>query len=271
MTVARAARGWLEAREPADARARSEHLVERVRQLLPESRPLVIHDLGCGTGSMRRWLGPQLDGDQKWVEHDRDIDLLERPDHNSPTSRDGQQISVETRFSDITRLDPPGFTGASLITASALLDMLTLAEVTRFANTTSAPRCPVLITLSVVGRVTLSPSDPRDEAVMLAFNDHQRRQATTGQLLGPDAADIARILWQGAGMTVVSETSPWTLGSVDRALIGEWFDGWWDAACDQDPGLAAAEADYAPLRRAQAADGCLTAIIQHVDLLAWYP
>ncbi len=271
MTVARAARGWLDTREPADARARSQRLVDRVRRQLPEGRPLVIHDLGCGTGSMRRWLGPQLDGQQQWVEHDRDIDLLDRPDRDSATSRDGQHISVETRSSDITRLDPLELAGASLITASALLDMLTLEEVMRFATMTSAPGCPVLITLSVVGDVTLHPSDPRDEAVMLAFNDHQRRESTTGRLLGPDAADAARALWQVAGMTVASETSPWQLGSVDRTLLGEWFDGWWDAACDQDPGLAAAAGGYASLRRAQAVDGLLHATIQHVDLLAWYP
>ena len=37
----------------------------------------VIHDLGCGTGSMGRWLAPLLPGPQHWVVHDRDADLLE--------------------------------------------------------------------------------------------------------------------------------------------------------------------------------------------------
>ncbi len=36
----------------------------------------MIHDLGCGTGAMGRWLAPLLPGAQHWVVHDRDADLL---------------------------------------------------------------------------------------------------------------------------------------------------------------------------------------------------
>ena len=38
--------------------------------------PLLVHDLGSGTGSMVRWLAPRLPGPQHWVLHDRDPDLL---------------------------------------------------------------------------------------------------------------------------------------------------------------------------------------------------
>ena len=47
-----------------------------VRARLPGDRPLVVHDLGSGTGSMARWLAPRLPGPQHWVLHDRDADLL---------------------------------------------------------------------------------------------------------------------------------------------------------------------------------------------------
>ena len=32
--------------------------------------PIVVHDLGSGTGSMMRWLAPLLPGPQTWVLHD---------------------------------------------------------------------------------------------------------------------------------------------------------------------------------------------------------
>ena len=53
---ARAGSGWLALREPADAAARAPQLVEELRSYLPEDRGLTVHDLGCGTGSMARWL-----------------------------------------------------------------------------------------------------------------------------------------------------------------------------------------------------------------------
>ena len=46
------------------------------RRHLPATGRRVIHDLGCGTGAMGRWLAPLLPGPQHWVVHDRDADLL---------------------------------------------------------------------------------------------------------------------------------------------------------------------------------------------------
>ena len=69
---------WLALREPADAAARSAELAGRVARHLPAAGPLVIHDLGGGSGAMGRWLAPRLHGPQHWVLHDRDADLLER-------------------------------------------------------------------------------------------------------------------------------------------------------------------------------------------------
>ena len=108
---------WLALREAADAAARSAELAER---LGPHR---VIHDLGGGTGSMGRWLAPRLPGPQHWVIHDRDQDLLELVDLPAAT--------VETRVSDVARLDPSDLAGADLVTASALLDLLTADELAR--------------------------------------------------------------------------------------------------------------------------------------------
>ena len=82
---ARAAAGWLALREPADAAARSTELLEALVALLPRSG-LVIHDLGCGTGAMGRWLAPRLPGPQRWTLHDRDSDLLDRVELDRATS-----------------------------------------------------------------------------------------------------------------------------------------------------------------------------------------
>ena len=71
--------------------------------------------------------------------------------------------------------------GASLITASALLDMMTADELQRLVASCARAGCPVLITLSVTGRVDLTPADPLDHAIADAFNAHQRRTTGAGQ------------------------------------------------------------------------------------------
>jgi hypothetical protein len=234
---------WLRLREPADAAARSTELVERLRRHLPATRPIVVHDLGAGSGAMGRWLAPRLPGPQHWVLHDRDPALLEL------AVGDG----VEVRESDITRLEPADLEGADLIVASALLDMLTADELTRML--TACRGLPMLLALTVTGGVALAPSDPLDARFEAAFNDHQRRGT-----LGPDAVGAAI---DGVRGTVVARPSPWHLDAAHAELIAEWFGGWVAAACEQEPALAAEAGAYGDWRLTQAFEVTL----DHADLL----
>lgn len=264
----RAGSGWLALREPADAAARSSELVEILRPHLPTDS-MVIHDLGCGTGSMARWLAPQLRGTQRWVLHDRDADLLGHAVTNPPAqAADGAPVTVETRIDDVTRLDPGDLAGASLITASALLDMFTEQDLERFVTICASAGCPVLITLSVVGRVELSPADPFDRQVMAAFNAHQRRQTGEGRLLGPHAAEAAAEVFRQRGLGTYVRPSPWQLGPLQADLAAAWLTGWVHAACEQTPELAQAAGPYSTRRLAEAIAGLAFFTVHHQDLLA---
>jgi hypothetical protein len=255
---------WLGLREPADAAARSTELVEMVRSHVGQLPRITIHDLGSGTGSMARWLAPQLPAAQHWVLYDRDPDLLARAEADMPAG-----VTVETRLRDITRLAPEDLAGAGLITASALLDMFTADEVERVVDACAAAGCPTYMTLSVVGRVELTPPDRLDAQIEDAFNAHQRRATADGtELLGPDAADAAVEAFARHGMTALVRFSPWRLGADQAQLTSEWFRGWIDAACEQRPELTGAVAAYASGRLAQAALGGLGVVVHHLDLLA---
>lgn len=271
MTVARASRHWLDVREPADASARSVELVDVLASVMTRRCPITVHDLGCGTGSTRRWLAPRLAGGQRWIEHDRDTELLCRPGSQTVTSRDGHAVGVETRASDITKLTGDDLAGADLITASALLDMLTADELAGLASVWTPVGCPCLITLSVVGRVDLSPSDPLDAVVQHWFNEHQRRTVGPDRLLGPDAVTTMVALLERAGMKVITRASPWHLTAADGEVLDEWFEGWVAAACEQQPDLIPIAEPYAQRRRHQRADAVLHATVHHLDLLAWHP
>jgi hypothetical protein len=249
---------WLVLREPADAAARSAELAARLGRHLPAAGRLVIHDLGGGSGAMGRWLAPRLAGPQHWVVHDRDASLLELAvaDVPGPAS-----VTVEGRRSDITRLTPGDLAGASLITASALLDLLTADELVRMLHA-GAGR-PMLLALTVVGRVTVSPPDPLDARIGAAFNAHQRR----GRLLGPDVVAAAVDELRRTGAEVLVRPSPWRLDAAHADLTAEWLDGWVAAACEQERALTAEAGAYRDRRRAQAAAGELAVTVDHADLL----
>jgi trans-aconitate methyltransferase len=266
--VSRVTPEWLALREPADAAARATDLVDHLRGRLADRSHVVIHDLGCGTGSMGRWLAPRLPGSQHWVLHDRDTDLLDHAKAEmTGTAADGAIVTVETRQSDITRLSRDDLGDAALITASALLDMLTAEEVERLVAGCATVRCPTLLTISVVGRVELNPPDRLDAEITDAFNAHQRRTTGSRHLLGPDAVDAAVDAFQRRGATVLARPSPWRLGADQPGLIVEWFDGWLAAACEQRPELAGPATAYAAWRRADAVAGRLGVVVDHCDLL----
>ncbi|MFW5470536.1 SAM-dependent methyltransferase [Knoellia sp. CPCC 206435] len=264
---------WLRLREPADAEARSPALARMlVRALEGRSPVAVVHDLGSGTGSMGRWLAPLLPGPQHWVLHDRDRGLLAAAAADPPAAAaDGAAVTVETREGDLTRLRAADLTGAALVTASALLDMLTAEELERTVRSCVAAACPALLTLSVTGHVRLTPAEDLDTRLEAAFNDHQRRTTDGRSLLGPDAAAAAVGLFTNAGWRVHGRPSPWRLDAASADLTAEWLDGWVGAACEQRPELAAGGADHLARRRAELGQGRLSVAVGHLDLLALPP
>ncbi|KUL41730.1 class I SAM-dependent methyltransferase [Actinoplanes awajinensis] len=244
--------GWLGLREPADADARSLELVG----LLP--RPVkVIRDLGCGTGSLSRWLAPRLPVPQTWILTDLDHDLLEIAADRMP---EGATPAIDER--NVTALTRDDLAGADLVTCSALLDLLTAGEVDRLVEVCAQARTNALFTLSVTGDVRFAPEDPRDQRVRDAFNAHQRRETGGRVLLGPDAPDYATAAFEKAGARVVTRESAWQLGAARPELTAEWLRGWFGAAAEQDPDLRSD--DYLATRLATLPE----VTVGHKDVLA---
>ena len=192
---------WLVLREPADAAARSVELAERLAGHLPAG-PLAIHDLGGGTGAMGRWLAPCLPGPQHWVVHDRDADLLALAVADAPRPA---SVTVEPRRSDVTRLSSGDLAGASLIVASALLDLLTREELNRMLGACTG--LPMLLALTVVGRVALTPAEPLDAPI------------------AADVGGVTEALGHGEDGTrpglLVPPGDPAALGAALRAWLGD--------------------------------------------------
>lgn len=247
---------WLALREPADADARSAALLD----VLSPAGPLAVHDLGSGTGSMLRWLAPRLPGPQHWTLYDRLPGLLDAARRTSTVDMFGTPVGIATTARDITTLTPTDLDGVSLVTASAVLDMLTTAELSAVVEACAGAGCPVLWTLTVVGEISFVPADARDSAHAAAFNAHQRR----GGRLGPSASSVAAQLFRRHGYAVTVRPSPWRLGAGNRALAQEWLRGWVGAAVEQNPALSGG---YLADRLAAPFE----VLVGHEDLLALPP
>lgn len=218
---------------------------------------------------MGRWLAARLPGPQHWVLYDHDPALLDHArTHMVSAAVDGAPVTVETRRRDVTALTAAELAGASLVTASALLDLLTREELDGLVAACVDAACPALLTLSVVGRVEFTPADPLDAEFGTAFNAHQRRSVGGRRLLGPDAVEAAVESFTRLGTPVRVMPSPWRLGPDQSALIIEWLRGWVAAACEERPELAEPAADYLSRRLAAATAGELSVVVQHDDLLA---
>lgn len=147
---------WLALRAKADDDARSVALASRLVRLIPPG-PVVVHDLGAGTGAMPRWLAPRLPGPQEWVLRDGDPLILEHVDLGVVADDAGRRITAGHVVEHLGDIAPDAFAGASAVTASALLDVVTAEEAGRVVGACVAARAPALFSLTVTGGALLHP------------------------------------------------------------------------------------------------------------------
>jgi trans-aconitate methyltransferase len=258
---------WLALRGPADARARSAYaadLAALLVQHLSDRRPngaARLVDVGAGTGAGARWLRDRLPGRQDWrlVDHDPRL-LAAAPDPVRRWAR-GVPAAVE----DLPRLlvDEP----ADVVTCQALLDILTAEEVDTLLAPAVAGGAAVLLSLSVTGRVDLSPAHPEDRVVADAFDAHQCREGRLGPRGGAYAAQVLR----RHGYAVTMAHTPWRLGAEDTPLLLAWLRGRAAAAQEQEPDRCEEIHRWLENREATARRGELTAVVDHVDVLGLPP
>lgn len=257
---------WLLLRDQADARSRSRMLAVAAARMVRS--PIVVHDLGSTSGSMMRWFAPFLPGRQTWVLHEADPG---RSTEEATNIAVGHPVVIRASDTNAALLAPDALMGASLITASGLLDVVTRDEAEAIVRACITAGAPALLTLTVTGRARLEPVDPGDRVFESTFNDHQRRIAGERRLLGPDAVSTVVELFKAAGWSVRVADSPWQLDAADAGLVDEWLEGRIAAAVEERPALEEWADEYLRTRARQLADGSLRIVVEHQDILAWSP
>src|SRR5262245_61433672 len=264
---------WLALREPADTAARSTHLTQAVAAALAGRGPLRILDLATGTGANVRYLIDRLDADrQRWLAVDRSSILLGhlRSRMSGWRSSRGYTFELETRELDLNTLDRSMFAGRDLVTASALLDLVSESWLRSLAAGCGGAGAAALFAITYDGRSTCSPAEPEDEMVLGLFNEHQHRdKGLGGPAAGPDAIDAAVRCFADAGYHVETAPSDWNLAPSDAALQRELIEGWAFAATETGPDAAPRIADWRARRIAHVDAGRSHIVVGHQDLVAW--
>lgn len=258
---------WLRLREPADHAARSERLTERLRGHLERAQaPFDIRDLGAGTGSNQRYLGPRLPGPQQWCLVEPDAALIQtarqsQGDHANAVQWLQKQVTTHNLDEVIPKT-------VDLITASALLDLMSANWLEALARTAARRRAALLMVLSYCGNFELQPNDSRDQWLCDTVNDHQHRDKGTGGAAGPQATAILSGALAKQGFEVITEPSPWVLDHRHTRLQQALMSGWCEAAREQAPAQQAAIDEWQAKREAQLQEGRLRIRVEHIDLLA---
>jgi predicted nicotinamide N-methyase len=200
---------WLALRQAADVAARSTALTELIVDRLSDVRPLRVLDLGTGTGSNIRYLAPALGGEQQWLAVDKDPVLL------AEAANAGQSIAagvhIETRAIDLGAVDTPEiFAGRHLVTASALLDLVSERWIRWVAAECRRAGACALFAINYNGRNECDQPDATDTTVFDLFNRHQvTDKGLAGTAAGPYATEVARRAFNDLGFDVRVESSDW--------------------------------------------------------------
>ncbi|MGI9511187.1 MAG: class I SAM-dependent methyltransferase [Geminicoccaceae bacterium] len=254
---------WLALREPYDHAVRDVDLTEAFAVALGPSPRLI--DLGCGTGSNLRFLAPYLPPTQSWLCIDHDPVLLEQLEATKP-----EGVAVETRCMDLAaRLDELPIEPGVGVTAAALLDLTSQSWLDQITE-----RCrdvPVLMTLSVDGRMTWEPAHSLDEPIDAAFWRHQKMDKGFGPSSGGDASRYLGERLGALGHEVRFAKSDWVFSAEDRAILAPLLQGIAGAAIEvvsaREFGENLPIKSWLDHRLEDVRMGRLTMTVGHADLL----
>jgi hypothetical protein len=289
---------WLHLREPFDHAAREPasgalDLPGRLTRWRkrPPGEALAVIDLACGHGANLRALAPGLGGAQHWrlVDHDPVL-LAAVPDALAQWARrreyrfmltgdasDEQGIDIAgpdfhakvvchrlDLARDLASLD---FGEMPLVTASALLDLVSVSWLQALIHQARAARAALLFGLTVDGRTAWSPTDPGDELVHGLFSQHQRRDKGFGPALGSQAAAVALQQMACADYKALQTCTDWVIdGALAPEMQRAMVEGMADAALEQDP----AARDAVQCWKARRMAGIIGTRLRvgHVDIVA---
>lgn len=257
---------WLALREPYDARARNPAVLAAVSASVERCSPIRVVDLASGLGAMVRALAPRLSSPQMWCLVDNDSELLGFVRRMITPSA---ALTVDLRRLDLTHSLEDALDGTiDLITASALLDLVSASWLDRLVSEIARRQLPFYTTLTYDGRAEIEPVDALDATMIAAANTHQRTDKGFGPALGPTAVRAATARLESVQYSVVTGASDWLIGRNDREIQMKIF-AIWASAGQVVGGVSRSDmVGWLARRRDSVIAGCSSIRIGHIDVFA---
>lgn len=221
---------WLALRRPADHQARDARLTAQAAGWLAQYEVPEVADLGTGTGSNYRYLSTRMPVMTRWFLLDQDERLLARLQEQLDPE---QTVTLHQTRLSADALDSQIPESVGLITASALIDLVSRNWLEALADAAAHRGAAVLMVLSYDGRFDLRPALGTDEKVRALVNAHQHRDKGSGSSAGPNATEWLAEALRQRDYTVDVADSPWQLDSHQAGLQRALLEGWVKAAIEQ--------------------------------------
>jgi hypothetical protein len=155
-----------------------------------------------------------------------------------------------------------------LITASALLDLVSASWLDRLVSEIARRQLPFYTTLTYDGRAEIEPVDALDATMIAAANTHQRTDKGFGPALGPTAVRAATARLESVQYSVVTGASDWLIGPNDREIQMKIF-SIWASAGQVVGGVSRSDmVGWLARRRDAVIAGCSSIRIGHIDVFA---
>jgi hypothetical protein len=283
---------WLFLRERLDSVSRATELaaivIDRLTRDRPCNAPIQVFDLGAGAGANIRYVAPLLRLSQDWLLVDQDpliLDAANRRTREWAISSEHRIIEGEQRLTicappfscsikyvclDLaTGLDRLAFPNEALVTASALLDLVSERWLAALARRALAARATVWFALTYDGRIQLRPSEPEDLEVRELINQHQLTDKGFGRALGPGAGRLCEKVFAELGYRTWGAPSDWHLGPAQHELQRALLDGWFNAACEIAPERKRRLRKWRDRRHTHIASGRSEMLVGHVDMVGY--
>lgn len=260
---------WLALREPADHEARAAALTAALASRLVAHAGTRAVDLAAGTGSNVRYLMPRVPHIRHFTLVDHDPALLAQAWRQLMPIAHAAGRSFDVRQGNLVALDTVSLDGCALVTASALLDLVSEPWIGTLARRCRAADAAVLFALTYDGRIACDPVDVDDQRVRGLVNQHQHGEKGFGPALGPGATRVAEACFRAEGYDVDVAPSDWVLTPEQHELQRQLVAGWAAAAGELVPSDIAIIDAWRARRLAHIDAGRSHLRVGHCDLAAW--
>lgn len=228
---------WLEERYRLDAGARNKHVERAVLEAFQGFPPLYVLDVGSGLGANARYYSCLFSSNQEWilVEKSEVLSLRAIPSLRfwaeankwmTEELSEGLQVWMSEKEVRIKSIKASFFDSSeivdlfriNLVTANAVMDLVSEDQFVTFAENLISNRIPLLATMNYES-MYFEPEDEEDVEFIALYERHMKRSQEFGSAMGPDSTRRIIDFSVKRGCPVIYGKSTWNIDYGDLKMM----------------------------------------------------